>query len=424
MGHKYSFPIDGITEKKNYHWMLSVVFALFVFTFSASATQSSLVAGHMAEMLHTSQSAVLAADSLRLCATAASLFAANLLYERWGLRPVLMVSCALWTIPNFLFPFAPSVGWLYVFKFIQGLNSFSFPVFLATILKWAPSREHGAASAIFNGFYISGACLGSVTVMLCERIGAWYLSSVLIGLVALTGWIGIAYVAVDKNVPGGAGQNGRSPDKRAVYRMPATWLMILAFTACNWVDMAVNTDMPVYAQDMGFSVASSSFLMIAISIATLVSALVAGKVSDKLAGRSSGGALRTRVLVFAAGFVCCAVALVILNFVGSFQALAVCSVVIMIGASWASGTFWAIPPLLYGESQLNSGTGVCTAFSNLVCPVSTFVVGVLCGGNGAWAAGWFISAAVCVASMICGLLLIGQKPSGKTENGEVRSARI
>jgi len=423
LAHKYSFPVKGITEKRYYHWMLAAVFALFVFTFSASATQASLTAGYMAEKLGVNQSTVLAADSLRLCATAGALFLANPLYERWGLRPVLMLSCALWTIPNFLFPFLPSAGWLYVFKFIQGLNSFSFPLFLATILKWAPSCEHGAASALFNGFYISGACLGSAAVMLSERIGAWHMSSVLIGLVALTGWMGIAYIAVDREAPSGKDKRGRSLEKGIIYRMPGTWLMIAAFLACNWVDMAVNTDMPVYAQDLGFSVASSSSMMLMISISTLISSLAAGKISDELAARSKGGTLRMRVLVFAAGFVLCIAALIAVSFVKSYRMLAACSIVIMIGASWASGTFWAIPPLLYNDEQLNSGTGVCTAFSNLVCPVSTFVVGVLCGGNGAWPAGWLISSAVCLFSMSCSFLLLYRRPDRTYGNEGRRDQR-
>lgn len=406
--NKQPFPLPGITKKENYPWFLTVIFSIFVFTFVGSATQSSMIAGYMAEKMNVSQSAILAADSLRMGATAASLFAANWMYRKLGLRTSLMISSALWTIPHFLFPFLPTVGWLYVFKFLQGLNGFCFPLFLSTILKWAPPRNHGSVSAVFNGFYMSGAFLGSITVLIAEKVQAWYMSSILLGLVALTGWIGIALTAVDKKSPAteAAPVKGLS---RKLLAAPATWLMFIAFSACNWVDMAVNTDMPIYAQFLGIPVSASSGMMIIISVSTLISSLVAGKVSDLVAARQEKQVLRRRVLVFSTGFVVAIVGFLFVISARSYPALLTASVVTMVGASWANGTFWAIPPLFFTGDTLETGTSIVTALSNLVCPISTFVVGVLCGGRNAWAAGWMICVFVCVVSMACGLRLIKHK---------------
>lgn len=407
-GTKNHFPYPGVTKNKNYHWLLTIAFSLFAFTLVAAATQSSMVATHMAEKMHTSQSAILLADSLRMCATAAMLFPADWLYKKLGLRNALMLGCALWTIPNFVYPFLTSVGWLYVFKILQGMNSFCFPLMLSTILKWAPSKDHGSVSSIYNGFYMSGACLGSITVMLAEKVNAWYMSSILVGLVALAGWIATAYVAVDKD-DAPAEAMPKPISGRKLLSMPATWLMIVAFSACNWVDLSVNTDLPVYAQFLGFSVSSSGTLMIIISVSTLVSSLIAGKVSDFAAKRCGTDVLRQRVMVFAAGFVVAMASFVGVIFARSYAALVVFSVITMAGASWSNGTFWAIPPLLYSADDLESGTSTVTAFSNLVNPVATFVVGVLCGGRGAWTAAWTVSILVCLISMTCGCLLVRHK---------------
>ena len=336
------------------------------------------------------------------------LFPADWLYKKLGLRNALMLGCALWTIPNFVYPFLTSVGWLYVFKILQGMNSFCFPLMLSTILKWAPSKDHGSVSSIYNGFYMSGACLGSITVMLAEKVNAWYMSSILVGLVALAGWIATAYVAVDKD-DAPAEAMPKPISGRKLLSMPATWLMIVAFSACNWVDLSVNTDLPVYAQFLGFSVSSSGTLMIIISVSTLVSSLIAGKVSDFAAKRCGTDVLRQRVMVFAAGFVVAMASFVGVIFARSYAALVVFSVITMAGASWSNGTFWAIPPLLYSADDLESGTSTVTAFSNLVNPVATFVVGVLCGGRGAWTAAWTVSILVCLISMTCGCLLVRHK---------------
>lgn len=398
---------------KKYYWvLLAITYSLFVFTFGASATQSSLVSLYMAEKMGATQANVLLADSLRLCTTSASLFFTDYFYDKWKLYRFLMICCALWTIPIFLFPFLPSVGWLYVVKVIQGINAPCFPLLLATLLKWTPSNRYGTASAIFNGFYISGSCLGSIAVVSAERMGAWYLSSVFVGIVALIAWIVIAAITQDRDIENSELSNAETAKQnKAVLRMPATWLMVIAFSACNWVDLAVNADLPVYAQVMGFSVNSASSLMIIVSSVTLITSLIAGAVSDSAAGRGKN-LLRQRVLVFVIGFIVCITALIAITRVRTYAELIVCSVIAMAGVSWSNGTFWAIPPLFYGDELINSGTSACTAYSNLVNPIATYVVGVLCGGNGLWSVGWLISAAVCAVSMLCGIAL-AQKNSKK-----------
>lgn len=409
-----------LTKKKSYPWILVICYSMLGIFFPAAVTQFSMVVGDVAEALNIDKQVVLLADSTRAVCLVCAMFLSSYVYKKLGLRKTLALGLMFQILPQFLVPVIVRLHWvpmLFVLKGMQGLNSMAFPLYISTITLWMSERYVALATAIFNGSFVAGSGVGSwISGKIIPAFG-WEASFFVVGAICLVFAIPVLIITRDK--PTEKTESVKKKEKKnnvygSIVRQPITWILVAALIANTWVAQAVTVDMSVYANSLGFSYGQTGNLMLAISIATVVSSILAGGVSDWFASRAKNK-IKSRSIVMALGYVMSMAAAAILPFVSrtGFAGLAVTACLMMFGASWAAGVFWAIPVEVYDPEDNVAGTAFCSGASNIPNPIAPMVVGVILGSEGFWSAGWMTCAAVSALSMIASFVLAGYKRKNK-----------
>ena len=88
-----------------------------------------------------------------------------------------------------------------------------------------------------------------------------------------------------------------------------------------------------------------------------------------------------------------------------FWGLAAAACLMMFGANWGMGVFYALPVELYSAEDNVAATAFCSGASNIPNPIAPMVVGVLLGTNGHWTAAWMTCAAVSAVSFAASLAI-------------------
>lgn len=114
------------------------------------------------------------------------------LSDRFGRRPVILVSCAGLSLDWLLMALAPSLWWLAVGRMLGGLTSASFTALYAYVADiTAPqdrARAFGLVGAAFSGGFVLGPALGGVLGELGPRVPFWA-AAALSGLAFVYGWL-------------------------------------------------------------------------------------------------------------------------------------------------------------------------------------------------------------------------------------------
>jgi len=402
-----------ITDRKYYPWLLVISYSLLGIFFPAAVTQYSMVVGDVAEALGVSTQTVLLTDNVRAICLVCSMFLANFMYRKLGLRKTMALGLILQILPQFAIPLVVRSGFLpgvFILKGMQGLNSMAFPLYISTITLWMSERYAGLATAIFNGSFAAGSGIGAWLAGRIVPYYGWEKSFYLIGGICLFFAIPVMAITRDKErieTPSSvAAANENSGTYKGIIRQSVTWILILALLANTWVTQAITVDMSVYASYMNYSAGDTGTLMLAISCMTVLASIIAGAVSDWVASRSQN-TVKARSLVMALGYILCAIAAVFLPGAAAagYGAFLPTACAMMFGAAWACGVFWALPVEVYHPQDNVSGTAFCSSASNIPNPIATMTVGVLLGANGHWTAGWMTCAIVSVISLAACLLL-------------------
>ncbi len=400
-----------ITERKSYPWILVVCYSLLGIFFPAAVTQYSMVVGNVAEALHVPQQTILLTDNVRAICLVCAMFLANFMYRKLGLRKTMALGLFFQIFPQLMTPLAVRSGFLpalFVLKGMQGLNSMAFPLYISTITLWRCERYAGLATAIFNGSFAAGSGIGSWIAGKIVPAFGWEASFYVVGGICLALAIPAMLITRDKPYTEivRTEQAANSGTYAAIIRQPVTWLLVAALIANTWVTQAITVDMSVFASNMNYASGQIGNLMLAISFMTVFSSILAGGVSDWAACKSRNS-VKTRSLIMASGYALSAVGAAILPFAAGvgYVPMLLSSCMMMFGASWACGVFWALPVEVYSDEDNVSGTAFCSGASNIPNPIATMVVGVLLGSNGHWTAGWMTCAVVSVFSMAASVLL-------------------
>lgn len=310
-----------------------------------------------------------------------------------------------------------SLPLFFIAKATQGLNAMAFPLYISTIALWIDSHYTALATAIFNASFAAGSGVGAwIAGKLVPSLGWRAFSYAIGGMVVLLAVPVLLFTRDKPRALSDAAPTRSSEGYGTIIRQPVTWLLVLALLANTWVTQAITVDMSVYAQGSGYTYGQTGDLMLAISVVTVLSSILAGAVSDFLAARSLRP-IRSRSLVMGTGYVLSAAAAALLPAAGSlgYMPLAVASCAMMFGASWAAGVFWALPSAVYTPEEQVAGTAFCSGASNLPNPVAPMVVGVLLGTHGHWTTAWMTCAAASAAS-----LLIPRQSMQKSNQGTLR----
>jgi MFS transporter, DHA1 family, tetracycline resistance protein len=114
--------------------------------------------------------------------------------DRWGRRPVILISCAGMALDWMLMALAPNLWWLAVGRVVAGVTSSSFTTVYAYMADiTAPenrARAYGLVGAAFSGGFVLGPVLGGVLGELSPRAPFWFAAGLsalafLYGLVVL-----------------------------------------------------------------------------------------------------------------------------------------------------------------------------------------------------------------------------------------------
>ncbi len=101
----------------------------------------------------------------------------GLLSDRFGRRPVILISCLGLGLDYILMALAPTVAWLFVGRLISGLTSASYPTAGAYIADVTPPEERagkfGMLGAAFGLGFIIGPALGGVLGGIDLRLPFW-----------------------------------------------------------------------------------------------------------------------------------------------------------------------------------------------------------------------------------------------------------
>lgn len=408
----------NITDHKSYPWLLVVFYSLLGIFFPAAVTQFCMVVSDLAEALHVEERIILLADSSRAVCLVCAMFLSSYVYKRFGLRKTMALGLAFQILPQFFIPLAVRFQCLpmfFVLKGMQGLNAMAFPLYISTITLWISERYVALATAIFNGSFIAGSGVGAWISGKIVPILGWQSSFFAIGGLCLFLAIPVLLITRDKIAYSAAPELSEDVDsrkaKRAVYgpivRQPITWILVITLIANTWVAQAVTVDMSVYANSIGFNYGQTGNLMLAISVVTVVSSVLAGAVSDWFAARAKNK-VRNRSFIMGLGYLLSAVSAFFLPFVArtGYMSLMLTSCLMMFGASWGAGVFWALPVEVYSPEDNVAGTAFCSGAANVPNPIAPMVVGVILGSAGMWTEGWLTCAAVSLLSMIACLALM------------------
>lgn len=406
----------NITKNKSYPWLLVICYSLLGIFFPATVTQFSMVVNELAEALAVDSQVILLADTTRAICLVVAMFLSSYVYKRFGLRRTMALGLMFQILPQFLIPLAVGaqcIPLLFVFKGMQGFNAMAFPLYISTITLWMDERYTALATAVFNGSFVAGSGVGAwIAGKIVPALG-WQASFFSVGGICLLFAIPALLITRDRkeNISETAVQKG---EKEKVYssiiRQPVTWMLVFALIANTWVSQAVTVDMSVYANGIGYTYGQTGNLMLAISVVTVISSVLAGGVSDWFAVRAKSR-LRSRCMVMGAGYGLSMIAAAVLPKAAAlgFFSLSVTACAMMFGASWAAGVFWALPVEVYSREDNVAGTAFCSGASNIPNPIAPMVVGVMLGSNGHWMEGWMTCAAVSAMSLLASGILAGYK---------------
>lgn len=406
--------------KEMYPWIIVALYSCLGFTMPAAVTQYSMVVGDVARAIGVPQQTILLSDSVRAVCLVCSMFFSSWFYRHIGLRKTMALGLTFQILPQFLAPVAislRSLPFLFLLKGLQGCNAITFPLYISTIVMWVGDRYKGAATAIFNGSFVAGAGIGSWLSGIMIPAFGWQSSFYLVGFLCLLFAVPVIIVTRDKVETENTASHAAGPRAVApkagwqVVRARSTWLLIFSLVANTWVVQAVTVDLPVYSSYLGYGYAQTGNVMMAVSVVTVAASALAGIVSDRAAAVGKNP-LRSRCSVQSMGYLICTAAALCLPFLAErgILLLALSACVMMFGASWAGGVFWALPSEVYSEEQVVEGTAFCSSASNVPNPAAPMVIGVLLGSNGLWTAGWLTCAAVSVISFVVTLAIPGRNP--------------
>lgn len=397
-----------ITEKRYYSWLLVVVYSLLGIFFPAAVTQFSMVVTDVANALQVDRQVVLLADSTRAVCLVTAMFLSSYIYKRFGLRKTMALGLMFQILPQFCVPLAirfQCVPMLFVLKGMQGLNAMAFPLYISTIAVWMDRRYVALATAIFNGSFMAGSGIGAwISGKIVPALG-WEASFYAVGGICL--FFAIPALLLTREKPGqaAASTDSRKEQKKdsvygTIIRQPLTWILVASLMANTWVCQSVTVDMSVYAQSIGYDYGLTGNLMLMISVVTVIASMLAGGVSDWFAARAKNRT-RSRCVIMGLGYA--------LSLIGGFflpaaaqagfAGLAASACLMMFGANWGMGVFYALPVELYPEKDNVAATAFCTGASNIPNPIAPMVVGVVLGTGGHWTAAWLTCAAASAISM-------------------------
>lgn len=388
-------------EKKFYGWYVVAINAVIGCVLSAGFPQSSMTAGYLAEAMGVSQEAVLVGDTVKTIGIVLSMMLSGAAYQKLGLKRSFLISMAAVVFPLAATPHVTSLAVLYALKFIQGLSSLVFPLFLVIIMDWIAERDRGLSTAIYTGVFYGGAGIGGTfSGFVIEKLGwqaSFYALAALQAAVSLVWFLTVREKARQQAAAETASGGGAY---RTMLKRPLVWLLVISLIATTWSVQAISVDMSLFGSALGYGDLETGKLMSAITIGIIASCMVSGKLSDLLAARSrSKAAARIAALAVGCIVIVVSVAALLLADLSRFGVFYGLVLFFSFGAAWGLGSFYCILPELFDEETVPVATGFIGGCGDVGMTLGPVGVGILCGVRGYWGLGWSLCAVIALASL-------------------------
>jgi ACS family sodium-dependent inorganic phosphate cotransporter len=216
------------------------------------------------------------------------------LANRYGGKLLLGVAVIWWSLFTMLTPSAALVSFsaLILARIALGLGEAAvLPACINMVGRWVPSGHRSRAVALFaSGLYIGTVFALPVTGGLVRSFG-WPVAFYAFGIVGLV-WAAFWFTLVGsgRGVSEDSTEAAPATPWRRLFTTPAVWAIIVNHFSHNWALYVLLAWLPSYFKStFGLSLANAGLLSAAPSLASFVTANVAGTVADRMlrAGRSA-----------------------------------------------------------------------------------------------------------------------------------------
>lgn len=224
------------------------------------------------------------------------MFLVGRLQERIGISNMITLGAVLCGVTVLLLPFASTIHAVYLWAFVMGTAScFVYIPSLTSVQRWFPSRMGLVAGFVNLVFGISGAFMAPLFTYLLTHLG--YASmTFLLGLFAL----GTGMVAARLTAPPLTGTNSGQPSSgsnlaqpeapaltaRESVRTGSFWFLSATWALQGAAGIAMVTLSTSYGLSKGFSLGEAVLILTAFNLASGISRLASGHISD-MHGRNS-----------------------------------------------------------------------------------------------------------------------------------------
>lgn len=399
-----------------YGWYIVFINAFIGCVLSAGFPQASMTVGQLSEKMNVPQQVLLTGDTVRTIGIILGMMTAGLAMKKFSAKKVFIFGMTISIIPQVIIPYNTSLILFFGLKFIQGVASIIFPIFLLIIMDWIDESQTGLSTAIFNGIFYGGGGIGGTFAGYIIAKSGWiasYWALAVLQLIVAVIWI---LTVREKEKPNGAkeeetAKGGLSLKEMLV--MPKLWFLVISFLSTTWCVQAITVDMPLFGSYLGYNEIDTGKIMTAVTIGILSACIVSGKISDFFAARSENkAAARIGVLMAGCAIIICSVAVIVLLDLSRFSMFYIATLFFSFGASWGLGAFYSILPEVFDEETLPVATGFIGGCGDAGMPLAPTVVGIIFGVRGFWKIGWSVCAIVAAFSILACLILIRSSKKG------------
>jgi MFS family permease len=232
----------------------------------------------------------------------------GMLADRLGARHTNSIGISLWSAATIVTGFAPTLGTLIATRLAMGAGeSTTYPAAGRVIREWAPIKERGFATAVFNSGAYAGPAFGAIVTGWVISQTDWrtaFIFAGLIGLVWLVPWLLFYQKPEDaKWLPAAEREliiaNRDAEPEALTARQPALGLLDLLRTKTMW-GIALTQGCAVYTQYLfltwlpsylqttrDLSILKTGFYTAAPYAGAMILSVIVGRISDRLLSNSS-----------------------------------------------------------------------------------------------------------------------------------------
>jgi MFS family permease len=244
----------------------------------------------------------------------------GILTDRWGSRLTNTVGLGLWSISTIATAFAPSLGFLILTRLAMGAGeSTTYPAAGRVIREWAPIKERGFATTVFNAGAYAGPAFGAVAVGWIISLFDWRTAFVIAGLIGLlwlvpwliffhkpenARWLPAAErdmilaerdASASKLVPGKGGLGMGD-----LLRSQTMWGIAITQGCAVYTQYLFLTWLPNYLQTTrDLSILKTGFYTAAPYLGGMILSMLVGRLSDRLLDSGSAKSGTRRLMVVA-----------------------------------------------------------------------------------------------------------------------------